>query len=82
MIPNAEIEERLRRGVSNQNRGILLGKEYKAYEMRMIIENAAIEERSNKWKERDGMMLVYETANKHVPVLEWLKRWARAWRTP
>ncbi len=68
--------------MSNQTRGTPLGKEYYSREMRMIIEQAAIEGRPKKWMERDGKLLVYEKANKHVPFLGWLKRWARIWRTP
>jgi len=81
MIPNAEIEERLRR-VSNQNRGSPFGKEFYAREMRMIAEKADMEGRSNKWMGREGILWVHEVADKPVPVLSWLKRWATMWRAP
>jgi hypothetical protein len=81
MIPNAEIEEILRRA-SNQNHGSSFGKEFYAWEMRMVAENEEMEGRSKKWIGRGGRSLVYKEADKTVPILDWLKRWATLWRTP
>jgi hypothetical protein len=80
MISNAEIEERMRRGMSKQNGDPMLGHEYNLRQMRMILDQASIEGCARKLMKGDVMD--YETTTKLVPKQNRLKRWARILRTP